>query len=282
MHWRDRNAARNRLRGAAGFDAYYRQCYGERWDALRRALLAPSAPVSYDAGGAQPYVLDVASIRAAATLPLAGAGRLLDLCAAPGGKTIVLASRMDADATLVANDRSPSRVKRLACSCASCLPPAVSARVSVRCSDGARWGRMAAEQYDRILLDAPCSSERHVLSDARHLAQWSPARVKAVTTMQWALLSAAFRLLAPNGFLLYATCAVLPQENDDMIARLLTRFPDACCVEPPEPSVPVSACIPMLPAAAHTAHGRIIMPDEQSAGPLYYSLIAKRAVGLHP
>lgn len=281
MHQNKEDAVNKKLCGAAGFNRYYQELYGSRWELLRTSLLAAAYPVVYNPGGKKPYCLDRASIAAAASLPLSGAGTILDLCAAPGGKTLILASLMDSNAVLVANERSAARKQRLTVVCADCLPSDIRMHVRITCSDGARWCLTQHECYDRILLDAPCSSERHVLANQTYLDQWSPARIKTVAMEQWALLSSAFRLLVPGGFLLYSTCALTPAENDDMVERLLKKFENASSVfngsMPPVCNEKVASfCTEKLPVPELTKYGAQILPDRQSgSGPLYYSLLTK-------
>ncbi len=260
------------MRGAVGFDQFYAGLYGPRWQALKEAFAAPSDSVEFKLPDAQkPYYLDSASIFAAQCLPLEGAVDILDLCAAPGGKTLVLASRMGPDAVLYSNERSAQRKHRLAVVVEECLPPEISERVKVSCSDGATWCKRQSECFDSILLDAPCSSERHVLADPKYLEQWSMSRIKTVTTEQWALLSSAFRLLRRGGYLLYSTCALCPQENDGMIDRLIKKFGEESFVI--EQSVSKSMDRVSLEP---TTHGHQILPDTSGgAGPIYFSLIKK-------
>lgn len=265
--------------GADGFDQYYRGLFGARWDALKCALQGESDYAEWDAGGGEAYFLDAASVRAALALPLANATRMLDMCAAPGGKMLVLARAMPADARLLANERSKDRMRRLLTVCDTCLPAPVRQRVTVTCHDGAKMCRTQAELFDAILLDAPCSSERHVLADAKYLAEWSPSRVKTLALAQWALLSSAWRMLAPGGYLLYATCALSPAENDDIVARLLKKFSDVQVCTPDIASDCYKTAMVRekgLPAYEKTAFGAHILPDVAGgAGPLYFSLLKK-------
>ena len=120
-------SAKPKLFGADGFEEYYRELYGQRWDALKESFAGEGSAVEYHVTGAQEsYFLDSASVLAALCLPLENATDLLDLCAAPGGKTLVLASRMDGDAKLSSNERSPERKHRLSTVVENCLPPDIS------------------------------------------------------------------------------------------------------------------------------------------------------------
>lgn len=275
MHRTERAAlSQKKLRGETGFDKFYSGIYGDRWQGLKAALLREANPVRFDAGGEEPYFLDAASLAAASFLPLDEAEKIIDMCAAPGGKTVVLASRMKATAALVANDRSASRVKRLAETCKNCLAPETAERVSVTCCDSAKLCRTQGECYDAILLDAPCSSERHVLCDAKELAKWSEARIRQVTTLQWALLSCAFRLLRRGGFLLYSTCAINQSENDEMLQKLLARFPNSAFLANEKGNNDAGN---FDLAAEKTKCGQLVLPDTHSgAGPLYFSLVQKK------
>ncbi len=280
---KSKEAGKEKLFGSEGFEKYYGQLYGDRWMALKEAFAGEGSAVEYHVNGAeQSYFLDSASVLAALCLPLEDAENILDLCAAPGGKTLVLASRMPQDAKLSSNERSPERKHRLATVVQTCLPAEISERVITSCSDGATWCTRQSECFDHILLDAPCSSERHVIADPKYLNTWSPSRIKTVTTEQWALLSSAYRLLTPRGILLYSTCALCPEENDAMIERLFKKFNkdgSAFTLLEPQPDLnEVSSFVPnlTLPGFEKTKYGYMIMPDRQKgAGPIYFSIIRK-------
>ncbi len=280
---KSKEAGKEKLFGSEGFEKYYGQLYGDRWMALKEAFSGEGSAVEYHVTGAeQSYFLDSASVLAALCLPMEDAENILDLCAAPGGKTLVLASRMPQDAKLSSNERSPERKHRLATVVQTCLPAEISERVITSCSDGATWCTRQSECFDHILLDAPCSSERHVIADPKYLNTWSPSRIKTVTTEQWALLSSAYRLLTPQGILLYSTCALCPEENDAMIERLFKKFNkdgSAFTLLEPEPDLnEVSSFAPnlTLPGFEKTKYGYMIMPDRQNgAGPIYFSIIRK-------
>ena len=270
-------------KGAQGFEQFYSELYGQRWQSLKQAFAAPADSIEYKVPGSQKsYFLDSASILAALCLPLNNATDILDLCAAPGGKTLVLASHMSKDAHLSSNERSPQRKHRLSTVVEECLPPEIAERITVSCSDGSTWCTRQSECFDSILLDAPCSSERHVIADPKYLNQWSPARIKTVAMEQWALLSSAYRLLRSGGYLLYSTCALAPQENDQMMERLVKKFQkedsgDFTFENPDPDQTQIAHCAKFtLPAYEKTQYGYQILPDTSNgAGPIYFSLIKK-------
>ena len=273
------------ISGPAAFEAYYSALFDGRWPVLREALLQETQPVAFSVCGGKPYYLDQASIYAAQALPPitpVDAGCYLDMCAAPGGKTLVLASGIGQEAQLQANELSRARRARLLTVLDEHLPPDIRSRIDVTGYDAAALPRYRQAYYDRILLDAPCSSERHVITDAKHLACWTPARIKMLAQRQWSLLSAAFLLLKQGGFLVYATCALADAENDGVVQRLLKKYKTDAAVH--------SGTAAIEPEAANTAaangsntksilgektlFGCRFLPDTcGGAGPLYFSLI---------
>lgn len=283
--------SKNETRGKNGFDFYYSKIFGERWSSLQKSLLVESNPVPYTIDkNCRTYFLDKASILAASLLPLKGVIDILDLCAAPGGKTLVLASLMEPDAKLSANERSFDRKMRLVKVCDEHLPESIRNKITITCSDGALWCKTKSECFDRILLDAPCSSERHVLQDEKYLAQWSPARIKTLALEQWALLSSAYRMLRQNGIILYSTCALAPKENDEVISRLLKKFPDAKILtlesedykklnftfDEIKTKLKNFSSDLELPNFEKTQFGYHVLPDTQNgAGPIFFSIILK-------
>ena len=128
-------------------------------------------------------------------------------------------------------------------------------------------GRFAA-----ILLDAPCSSERHVLGSEKALAAWTSARPRFLAKRQWALLSSAFLLLQNGGSLVYATCALSPEENDAVVLRLLEKYKDAALPESPA-----------FTEGEATKHGRIILPDRSGGmGTMFVARFRKAAGEVRP
>jgi 16S rRNA C967 or C1407 C5-methylase (RsmB/RsmF family) len=262
-----------KARGAEAFHAHYREVFGSRWAALETALAEAPASVAFRAApDREPYHLDAASVFAAMSLDLsrAGEGRpVLDACAAPGGKSLVLATRLPPGARLVANELSSDRRRRLAAVLDRHLSLELRSRVDVRGADAAALCRRMRGAFGAILLDAPCSSERHVLADPGALAAWGPARIRNLAARQWALLSSAFIMLAPGGCLVYSTCSLARQENDEVAARLAEKYGAAVRYDPPD-----LASAP--PGSEKDRLGVAILPDAASgAGPLYVCRIRK-------
>ena len=96
--------------------------------------------------------------------------RVLDMCAAPGGKSLLLAEAMGDAGRLVANELSPTRRAKLKTILEDCLPGEQRKHIQVTGHDATRWGLHEPDHYDRVLLDAPCSSERHVLGKEKERA----------------------------------------------------------------------------------------------------------------
>ncbi len=268
------------LPGDQAFDAYFHDCFGDRWNDLKQSFETEPSYRTISHPQCTEYHLDAASALAACCLPLKGRSAILDMCAAPGGKSLITASRMDDTAALKSNEFSKDRYIRLKKNMETCIPADISQRVSVTCFDAATWCKFEKDTYDAILLDAPCSSERHVWNDMTYLKQWTPARIKNLAMKQWSLLSSAFLCLKSGGVLLYATCALSSDENDGPVQKLLKKY-DAARVLPvdfEEAESSFSAlfgeCSGLHPEK--TALGYHVLPDvNQGAGPLYFCLIEK-------
>jgi 16S rRNA (cytosine1407-C5)-methyltransferase len=260
--------SRAKEHGTEAFDRWYAARFGGRWPLLRESLRKPAEGVPYHNGLVKPYLLDKASIRAAEALTLPDEGCVLDACAAPGGKSLVIASRMGSGVTLLSNELSGERRRRLVNVLDEHLDEARRARVTVSGFDASAAGGRATEQgrFAAILLDAPCSSERHVLQNEHALAQWAPARPRSLARRQWALLSSCFLMLRPGGALVYSTCALSEEENDGVVSRLMEKYGGEALLDEPD-----------FPEGERTTYGRIILPDTADGmGPMYVAKVKKR------
>jgi 16S rRNA (cytosine967-C5)-methyltransferase len=168
-------------------------------------------------------VQDAAAQLAAQLLDVHAGMRVLDACAAPGGKTSHILERSPELAELVAVEIDPARVPRIE---QNLQRLGLSAQIIIG-DAGQPDNWWDGRQFERILLDAPCSAtgviRRH--PDIKLLRR--AADLDELTAIQASLLDAVWPLLAPGGMLLYATCSVLRRENEHQIGRFLQRHPDA-------------------------------------------------------
>ncbi|MCK9286295.1 MAG: RsmB/NOP family class I SAM-dependent RNA methyltransferase [Sphaerochaetaceae bacterium] len=253
--------------GFEHFDAFYQNIYESRWTSLKNSLLSEPHPIAFTDGLLKPYFMDEASIIAASLLPVKPGDTVLDMCAAPGGKTLVLASRMKQKGLLVSNDRSSQRRARLRKVIGDHIGTQAETFITVTSHDATKWGLYEKNVYDAILLDAPCSSERHVITSAGALAQWTPSRSKHLAIQQFAMLAAALDAVKIGGIIVYSTCSISSLENELIISKLHER----------RPNIFEELEIANIYAERLT-HGSIILPDTaEGRGPLYFCVIRKTA-----
>ena len=151
---------------------------------------------------------------------------ILDMCAAPGGKTSQMVALSDGEAHLTACEMNGPRAEKLEYN----LAKLGCRNVQVMRLDARRLDEFFS--FDQILLDAPCTGTGTVRAgDERAAKRITPALLQKVTRSQRALLDRALKVLKPGGTLVYSTCSILPEENEDMVASVLKRHRD-CEVAP--------------------------------------------------
>jgi len=148
---------------------------------------------------------------------------VLDLAAAPGSKTTQIAGLMANKGLLIANEFSSSRIKALH----SNLARLGITNTLIIHFDGSVHGDYMENQFDAILLDAPCSGEGTVRKDPDAFKNWSLEHVSEITAVQQQLLVSAFKALKPGGQLVYSTCALNFSENQGVCQHLLDTFDSA-------------------------------------------------------
>ena len=154
--------------------------------------------------------------------------RVIDLAAAPGGKATHLASLMNTQGLLVANEVTGSRVRALGENLERCGARNTLITQESVAKLAERWGAV----FDRVLLDAPCSGEGMFRKSEEALAQWSDYLVQSCAARQDGLLAEAARLVRPGGVLVYSTCTFAPEENEVVVAAFLAGNPEFG-LEPP-------------------------------------------------
>jgi 16S rRNA C967 or C1407 C5-methylase (RsmB/RsmF family)/NOL1/NOP2/fmu family ribosome biogenesis protein len=178
------------------------------------------------------YLQDPGAMAVGALVDPRPGERVLDLAAAPGGKATHLAARMRGRGLLVANDVSPARARELAGNLERC--GVRNALVLTEPAD--RLAERFSGWFDRVLLDAPCSGESMFPKSEAARSDWSPAAVLGCARRQGDLILEAARMVRPGGLLVYSTCTFSPEENEGVVAALLTARPDFELAElPPIP-----------------------------------------------
>ena len=154
--------------------------------------------------------------------------RVMDLAAAPGSKTLQIAGRMLGRGELVAVEVVRKRFFRMR----ALLERQGATFVRTCLQDGTRVWRYRPGYFDRILLDAPCSTEgRFVTGDPATTRYWSERKIDEMARRQRRLAESAVRCLRSGGVLVYSTCTTAPEENEAVIDWLLSRFPGKLEVE---------------------------------------------------
>lgn len=209
-------------------------------------------------------VQDLGAQCTAFLLNLAPGQRVLDACAAPGGKTALIAEREPALQSLVAVDIDPHRLVRVR---ENLERGALSAEVlAADAAEPAAW--WDGRPFDRILLDAPCSGLGVIRRHPDIRLRKSPSDIDKLPALQARLLKSMWGLLAPGGRLVYVTCTVTRSENRDVIAAFLAQTPGA--------AVQAAETWEGWPGLGEADEvGRQILPGEAGADGFYYAALTK-------
>ncbi|CUR48172.1 RsmB/NOP family class I SAM-dependent RNA methyltransferase [Alloalcanivorax xenomutans] len=182
----------------------------------QREALTHSAP----AESGDIYIQSQSSMLAPLLLAPRPCERVLDLAAAPGGKTVLLAELMENEGAISAVEPVKGRFFRLKAN----LERAGVSNTRAYLKDGRAVGSLKPATFDRVLLDAPCSSEsRFRADDPASYRHWTPRKVSECARKQKRLILSAFDALKAGGSLLYCTCSYAPEENEMVVAHLLRK-----------------------------------------------------------
>ncbi len=209
-------------------------------------------------------------------LDLTPGHRVLDLCAAPGGKTAQIALALGNRGTLIANDIATVRIKALQGN----LDRLGIVNCTTTCTDGANWPA-AGGQFDRILVDAPCSSEGTLRRNPSLIGRLDPGSPERLAPRQRALLRKAVQRLKPGGRLVYSTCTFAPEENELTVAGILAEYSGVVRVVPAK-----IAGLMTAPGLTHwagrglpaeLAHCLRIWPHHNDSGGFFIAVLEKDA-----
>ena len=176
------------------------------------------------------YYIQEPSAMAVVELLNPGPGeRVLDLCAAPGGKSSHIASRMKGTGFLLSNEIHPARARIL-----SQNMERMGVRNAVVSNEDAQSLSGTFDRFfHKIVVDAPCSGEGMFRKDEEARSQWSEEHVKMCAARQGEILDHAAAMLAPGGRMVYSTCTFAPEENEGTVLAFLRRHPEFCVKQVP-------------------------------------------------
>ncbi len=172
------------------------------------------------------YIQEPSAMAPASYLPVLPGDRVLDLCAAPGGKSTELGAKLRGEGILVSNDVSISRTKALIRNIEM-----FGIRNSViLCTEAKHMVSSLTGYFDKILVDAPCSGEGMFRKGNNEIKNWEQKGSEPYAKLQREIADDAVKLLKPGGMMLYSTCTFSPEENEQVIEHLLTENDDLSLV----------------------------------------------------
>lgn len=207
------------------------------------------------------YFQEASAMSAVTALDPQPGERVLDLCAAPGGKSTQIAGRLKGQGLLVSNEIIPSRAKILL----SNIERMGVRNAAVTCEQPERLCTALRGFFDRVLVDAPCSGEGMFRREPVALTEWRPELPEACANRQLAILQSAKKAVKGGGLLVYSTCTFSPEENEGVVDAFLKENPDFEIEE-----IPFDFGRPASPewagASSELAKARRILPQDGGEG----------------
>ena len=273
------------------FDEYFSQIYQNRWPNLKKSLSFHQQIMRSCFGQPTPtaksqrlgfpcydpdihfqdrtkdfYVMDPASAICAQSLDISEGDFVLDMCAAPGGKSLILLEKLRSG-ILWSNEISSARRMKLKSVIQQHVPKDLRKNIFIKGKDGMKYGLQFSETFDKVLVDAPCSGEKHLIQNSKEAQKWSLKRTQRLSKTQFGLLCSAILATKPGGSILYSTCSISPLENDGVIGRAIERKSNLIELDLPDLNIP---------SIERTEFGYLFLPDYSQAGPIYFSRLKKK------
>lgn len=167
------------------------------------------------------YIQEPSAMTPASLLRVMPGDKVLDLCAAPGGKSTELGAELDGKGILVSNDISNSRAKALLKN----IEMFGIKNAVVVSESPVKLSKVFESWFDKILVDAPCSGEGMFRKSPSIMKNWEKHGVDYYNKLQKEILPYAVNMLKPGGYLLYSTCTFSPEEDEEIVAWLLKEYP---------------------------------------------------------
>jgi NOL1/NOP2/sun family putative RNA methylase len=165
------------------------------------------------------YIQDLSSCMAVDALDIAPGQVVLDVAAAPGGKTTFMAQKMNNTGAIIALEPNDRRARSMSFNLARCGVY----NTSIFKTDGLYADKFEMK-FDRVLLDAPCSCEGVIAKDPTRKLSHTPEDVDHCSRIQERLIEAAASYVKPGGIMVYSTCSFAPEENEMVVDKLLRKF----------------------------------------------------------
>jgi len=218
------------------------------------------------------YFQEPSAMCAAAALPIEAGDRVLDLCAAPGGKSTQAAAKLGGTGLLVANEIVGSRAQIL-----SSNIERMGVRNAVVTNESPdSLAKVFPGYFDKMLVDAPCSGEGMFRKEPRAVTEWSVEHTVSCGERQKNILSSALEMLRPGGMLVYSTCTFAPEENEKIAAWLIEQGMEICPM--PELSM-LSSAVSEWGGGADVSAARRIYPHLHRGEGHFAALFRKRGDG---
>lgn len=168
------------------------------------------------------YIQEPSAMAPAAYLGALPGEKILDLCAAPGGKSTQIAAAMQGQGLLISNEIHPARAKIL-----SENMERMGVRNAVVTNESPQTlSQLYSNYFDRIMVDAPCSGEGMFRKNEQACEEWSMENVRLCAKRQLEILDCAASMLRPGGRMVYSTCTFAPEENEETIGAFLRKHPE--------------------------------------------------------
>ncbi|XP_040438956.1 tRNA (cytosine(34)-C(5))-methyltransferase, mitochondrial isoform X1 [Falco naumanni] len=220
------------------------------------------------------YLLNAASLLPVLALEVKDGEDVLDLCAAPGGKSVAIL-QCARPGQFHCNENDDLRSTWLKQTIESFIPDPFINLIMITKMDGTQIGDLKPELYDKVLVDAPCSNDRSWLfsSDIQQ-ATLRLIQRKKLSSLQFQLLRSAIKALRPGGSLVYSTCTLSKAENSDVINLILNSCGDVMPVDISELAKAVSQEFAFL--SGTQKHELLVLPEKGRAwGPMYVAKLKK-------
>jgi len=168
------------------------------------------------------YIQEAASMIPPIVLEPKPSDIVLDMAASPGSKTTQLAQYMQNKGILIANDYTYERMKPLSINLQRC--GVTNAIITLM--EG-QWFKKSGIEFDKVLVDAPCSGTGTIRKSLKTISIWNPDMVRRLSITQKQLLETGFNLLKNDGTLVYSTCSLEPEENEGVVDFLINKYENA-------------------------------------------------------